>query len=812
MRMDIPIAYFVALVQACFWFHPFLWWAGRQLALWRERACDEMVLASERTNSELYGRALLDVLLLAQGKNTTRYTALGIFERNVKIQTRLEKIMSYHKTPYQFRCEWILLIFFAFCFLPMGCYVFSDDVKPVRENQSSVKQTEDQITEKSVPVLKNKENIIIEFYVLASNKTTDEKEKALMASASGDASASGNDQSEYRSDILDGYEGVRWLPVLETLAEQWKRISIEKNAGVILRRKESDKGLEMEEVLVLIPSKERRIVPDDFEQINYESQNGMDQIKFSLTAEGGKRMKRLSMPLVEKSPKTARTPRFLAVVRVQENLRILVTAAPVYAELERHGLVQFEGISKKNSVSQPSVISCRENLKQIVLAFHNYYAIDNKFPPSATVDSKGKPLHSWRVLILPYLEQNDLYKKIRLNEPWDSEYNKQFHDQMPDVYRCTVKNYGPGMTIFSVVTGKEAAFPRWGLARGFENITDGTSNTLAVVERKKPVCWMDPTSDITFTEAVNNDINSSSGDGLGSAHKGGFWGARFDGRVDAIYDDELPMEKRKAVLTISGGERVDIPSHRTMVGEQETIPDQKIIEEQKIQQKIDAYQILTARIPIFDSKWLKNETLQAKAREEVEKFNTWRNEVNEKISTFTETLDPAGQSAFAFWQMNCIQFCHLTEEVTLCRELWDKEPSLRPILLFWVDYILIISEQSNNPDFHAELLKIKNMEDDSKRFHRMCDWLNSIRSKDTRDQSLKLMDKERYKIGQPIPEEILVLENKLNRQLCIINIYIQYNTFQPKYRTTAIKNCEEIAAELDKLEPNWRKRLSSPKR
>ena len=79
---------------------------------------------------------------------------------------------------------------------------------------------------------------------------------------------------------------------------------------------------------------------------------------------------------------------------------------------------------------------CINNLKQIGLAMHNYHAMHKTFPPAYTVDKAGKPLLSWRVLILPYLEQDALYKEFHLDEPWDSEHNRALIDRMPATYRC----------------------------------------------------------------------------------------------------------------------------------------------------------------------------------------------------------------------------------------------------------------------------------------------------------------------------------------------------------------------------------------
>ena len=74
--------------------------------------------------------------------------------------------------------------------------------------------------------------------------------------------------------------------------------------------------------------------------------------------------------------------------------------------------------------------------KQIGLAIHNYIAVHDSFPPAFTQDKAGKPLLSWRVLILPYLEQDALFKEFHLDEAWDSPHNKALIARMPVTYRC----------------------------------------------------------------------------------------------------------------------------------------------------------------------------------------------------------------------------------------------------------------------------------------------------------------------------------------------------------------------------------------
>ncbi|MCL2117680.1 MAG: DUF1559 domain-containing protein, partial [Planctomycetaceae bacterium] len=157
-------------------------------------------------------------------------------------------------------------------------------------------------------------------------------------------------------------------------------------------------------------------------------------------------------------------------------------------------------------------MQCSNNLKQICLALHIYYDVYHSLPPAFTVDENGKPLHSWRVLLLPYLEQGKLYSEIRLDEPWDSEYNQQFHDVTIHVFQCPsngllgrIQRQYPNLTTvgnchYSIVLGPETPFPG-AESTQFSDMTDGTSNTVAVVERAMPVYWMDQNNEIRFNTA-----------------------------------------------------------------------------------------------------------------------------------------------------------------------------------------------------------------------------------------------------------------------------------------------------------------------
>jgi hypothetical protein len=121
---------------------------------------------------------------------------------------------------------------------------------------------------------------------------------------------------------------------------------------------------------------------------------------------------------------------------------------------------------------------------------HNY---DPKgtLPPAAVLGQDGKPLLSWRVLILPYIEQSELYKQFKLDEPWDSEHNRKLIARMPGSYapyrNCDAP---PHTTFFQIVRGPATPFERPGIRLG--DFTGSRCNTFLIVEAAEPVIWTKP--------------------------------------------------------------------------------------------------------------------------------------------------------------------------------------------------------------------------------------------------------------------------------------------------------------------------------
>jgi hypothetical protein len=191
------------------------------------------------------------------------------------------------------------------------------------------------------------------------------------------------------------------------------------------------------------------------------------------------------------------------------------------------------------------------NLKMIALGILNYHDVNKSLPAHANYSEDGKPLLSWRVHILPYVEQNELYKQFHLDEPWDSEHNKQLIAQMPDVFKAPGVPLEPGKTNYLAVVGEACAFNGTKDGLPLQDITDGTSKTISVVEA-------DPDQAVEWTKPDDLDFNAEAPKaGLGKIHKTG-WNAVFlDGHVMYISND-IDDNAVRAGMTRAGGEPLDV--------------------------------------------------------------------------------------------------------------------------------------------------------------------------------------------------------------------------------------------------------------
>ncbi len=184
-------------------------------------------------------------------------------------------------------------------------------------------------------------------------------------------------------------------------------------------------------------------------------------------------------------------------------------------------------------------------MKQIALAMLDYESKNGTLPPRAVFEKHGKPLLSWRVLLLPYLEYQHLYDQFRLDEPWDSPHNKPLIAQMPGVYSNA--NRSPdGKTNYLVPTGKGTVFDGTDGVK-IRDITRGSSNTLLLVEadEDRAVIWTKP-------DDLEADFDRPL-DGLGNFRQGIFLAALCDGSVRTISSNIDPQVLRATFMRAGGG-------------------------------------------------------------------------------------------------------------------------------------------------------------------------------------------------------------------------------------------------------------------
>ena len=192
---------------------------------------------------------------------------------------------------------------------------------------------------------------------------------------------------------------------------------------------------------------------------------------------------------------------------------------------------------------------CTNNLKMIGLAMHNYADVNGGFPGNIC-DKNGKPLLSWRVAILPYIEQQALYNKFHLDERWDSPHNIELSRYVVKTYACPSRPFDNAKpeTHYRTFVGNGALFEN-GQNPKIAMVTDGTSNTIMVAETQEGVLWTKP-DDIEF-----NPENPGQMFGIGSPHSGGANVLFADGSVRFIINT-INLEVLKALITRAGGEVV----------------------------------------------------------------------------------------------------------------------------------------------------------------------------------------------------------------------------------------------------------------
>jgi hypothetical protein len=196
-------------------------------------------------------------------------------------------------------------------------------------------------------------------------------------------------------------------------------------------------------------------------------------------------------------------------------------------------------------------INAANNLRQIMTSLHIYHDRHGRFPPSICVSDSGKK-YSWRVEILPFMEEQALYNQYRFDEEWDSPNNQRVTARMPDFFRSDLDDKETTNTAWFLVTGPGCAIgSNESLSLQEISDADGTALTIVAVETKRNVHWAKP-EDIAI--GPTNRLPK-----LGGFHAGGF-NAGFANASVQFIDENVPAETILKLFTYNGGEPVDAAS------------------------------------------------------------------------------------------------------------------------------------------------------------------------------------------------------------------------------------------------------------
>ena len=196
----------------------------------------------------------------------------------------------------------------------------------------------------------------------------------------------------------------------------------------------------------------------------------------------------------------------------------------------------------------------KKNLDDIGAAMHNYHDKHGHFPPAFTTDNNGNRLHSWRTLLLPFLDQAALYETIDLNKPWDHPDNARARDTKLEIFHCRSANLKPSYTNYKAIIGDHAFFSPDGEPRKRGDIIDGLSATImfAEVAADEAVQWMNPNEDDSAREFLIERLNQAS-----APHPGGL-NAAFADRSSKFISHNAPTPSIEAIITIDGKDHAEV--------------------------------------------------------------------------------------------------------------------------------------------------------------------------------------------------------------------------------------------------------------
>ena len=205
---------------------------------------------------------------------------------------------------------------------------------------------------------------------------------------------------------------------------------------------------------------------------------------------------------------------------------------------------------------------CTNNLKQIGLALHNYHDAHGTFPPAFVADKDGKPKHSWRVLILPFMEHKDLYDQYHFDERWDSPHNLELAAKMPVQYRCPSDptSATTGQTDYVMLVGPPAVSdgPH---GRRYSEFAHAGQTIMVVEAAGKGPCWLAPddleVAKMSFAIDCPTDPHHPDTNNISSYHPVVANALFCDGSVRPLEKD-ISSKTLEAMTAIDGGAAVNL--------------------------------------------------------------------------------------------------------------------------------------------------------------------------------------------------------------------------------------------------------------
>lgn len=214
------------------------------------------------------------------------------------------------------------------------------------------------------------------------------------------------------------------------------------------------------------------------------------------------------------------------------------------------------GVAIRSAREAAIACTCQSRLNQMQFALDNYHAAYGHYPPAYIADKDGKPIHSWRVLILPFIEEQKLYDAYDFNEPWNGPNNSKLADKMPLRFHMPSEPLSTSVTNIVAITGPGTAFPGARSTRK-EEFIDGLDNTILLAEiAHSDINWLEP-RDLNV-EAMSFVANDPTRPSISCSRRRGPYVVFADSIRTHQISPSLSPTALRALTTIAGGEKLHI--------------------------------------------------------------------------------------------------------------------------------------------------------------------------------------------------------------------------------------------------------------